>query len=87
MNYPVRHTQLVVSSRGRITLPTAVRKRLRIRTGELVMLEERDDCLIVRPMGLKEERYTDAQIEEWTRADRLDDEERVRLGEAIVRLR
>jgi bifunctional DNA-binding transcriptional regulator/antitoxin component of YhaV-PrlF toxin-antitoxin module len=55
----------------------SLRKRLGIRDGGAVILEERDNELILKPaMVLEVEMYTDAQVAEWDKADRLDDSER-----------
>jgi antitoxin PrlF len=68
---------VIVSSRGQITLPMSLRKRLGIRDGGAVILEERDNELVIKPaMVMEVEMYTDAQVAEWDKADRLDDGER-----------
>lgn len=75
---------LVVSSRGQITLPARVRKRLGIKSGDVVILEDRPEEIVLRPgIVLEYERYTDEQIAEWDAADALDDQERRRLLEAL----
>ena len=75
---------LVVSSRGQITLPARVRKRLGIKSGDVVILEDRPEEIVLRPgIVLEYERYTDEQIAEWDAADALDDQERARLLEAL----
>ena len=75
---------LVVSSRGQITLPARVRKRLGIKSGDVVILEDRPEEIVLRPgIVLEYERYTDEQIAEWDAADALDDQERTRLLEAL----
>jgi len=68
---------VIVSNRGQITLPMNLRKRLGIKDGGAVILEERDNELILKPaMVLEVEMYSDAQVAEWDKADRLDDGER-----------
>ena len=75
---------LVVSSRGQITLPARVRKRLGIKSGDVVILEDRPEEIVLRPgIVLEYERYTDEQIAAWDAADALDDQERTRLLEAL----
>lgn len=75
---------LVVSSRGQITLPARVRKRLGIKSGDVVILEDGPEEIVLRPgIVLEYERYTDEQIAEWDAADALDDQERTRLLEAL----
>ncbi len=68
---------VIVSNRGQITLPMNLRKRLGIRDGGAVILEERDNELVLKPaMVLEVEMYSDAQVAEWDKADRLDEGER-----------
>ena len=71
---------LIVSNRGQLTLPTNLRKRFGIKNGGPIILEERDNELALKPaMVLEVEMYTDTQIAEWDKEDRLDDAERKRL--------
>ena len=57
---------LLVSSRGQITLPVSVRRRLGLKGGDVVILEERDDEIVLKAGAVVPiERYTDAQIVEW----------------------
>ncbi len=68
---------LIVSNRGQLTLPANLRKRFGIKNGGAVILEERDNELVLKPaMVLELEMYTDAQVSVWDEADRLDDAER-----------
>ena len=68
---------LIVSNRGQLTLPASLRKRFGIKDGGAVILEERDNELVLKPaMVLEVEMYTDAQLSAWDEADRLDDAER-----------
>ena len=63
---------LIVSNRGQLTLPTALRKRFGIKNGGPIILEERDSELALKPaMVLEVEMYTDVQISEWDKADHL----------------
>lgn len=74
----------IVSDRGQITLPAATRRRLGIKGGDAVILEERDNEIVLRPdAGLEVDLYSDAQIAEWDAADRLDDGERERIVGAV----
>jgi len=76
---------VIVSSRGQITLPAKVRKRLGITPGSVVLVEEREGVIVLRPVG-EIELYTEKQIAEWDKDDRLSDAERLviykRLGAA-----
>ncbi len=68
---------LIVSARGQLTLPANLRKRLGIKNGGAIILEERDNELVIKPaMVLEVEMYTDEQVLAWDEADRLDDVER-----------
>jgi len=68
---------LIVSNRGQLTLPANLRRRFGIKNGGAVILEERDNELVLKPaMVLELEMYTDAQVSAWDEADRLDDAER-----------
>ena len=69
---------VIVSSRGQITLPAKVRKRLGIKPGSVVLMEERAGELVLRPVG-EIELYTEQQIAEWDQADRLSDVERLAI--------
>jgi AbrB family looped-hinge helix DNA binding protein len=60
-----------------LTLPANLRKRFGIKDGGAVILEERDNELVIKPaMVLEVEMYTDAQVSAWDEADRLEDAER-----------
>jgi len=68
---------LLVSRRGQITLPSSVRKRLGIQSGGVVTLEEKDNVVMLRPAAVVEiETYSDEQIAQWDRADRIETAER-----------
>jgi antitoxin PrlF len=71
---------LVVSSRGQITLPATLRKRLGIRSGDVMILEERGNEVVLKPgIVLEVQHYSDEQITEWDAEDRLSDQERSQL--------
>jgi antitoxin PrlF len=68
---------LIVSNRGQLTLPASVRKRFGIKNGGAIIMEERDNELILKPaMVLEVEMYTDEQVLAWDEADRLGHAER-----------
>ncbi len=68
---------LVVSGRGQITLPAALRKRFGIRPGDVVIMEDRNGEIVLKPAAVLEiEVYTDEQISHWDEEDRLDPKER-----------
>ena len=71
---------LVVSSRGQITLPAALRKRLGIKGGDVMILEDRGDEAVPKPgMVVELQLYDDEQIARWDAEDSLSDEERTRI--------
>ena len=71
---------LIVSSRGQITLPAAIRKRLGIKGGDAVLVERRDGEIVLKPGVVHEiQHYSDEQIAQWDADDKLDPHERARL--------
>ena len=76
---------LVVSSRGQITLPAATRKRLGIKGGDVVILEDRGGEIVLKPgVVLEVQSYGDEQIAQWDADDRLDEDERRRMLDALA---
>jgi antitoxin PrlF len=68
---------LIVLRRGQLTLPANLRKRLGIKEGGAVILEERDHELVLKPaMVLEVQMYSDSEVAEWDEADRLEETER-----------
>lgn len=71
---------LVVSSRGQITLPATLRKRLGIKGGDVMILEDRGDEVVLKPgMVVELQLYGAEQIARWDAEDALSDEERTRI--------
>ncbi|RUM93654.1 MAG: AbrB/MazE/SpoVT family DNA-binding domain-containing protein [Thiothrix sp.] len=71
---------LLVSSRGQITLPAEIRKRFGIKPGDVVLLEEQHGALSLRPAAvLPIEIYSDKQIAAWDAADQLGDSTRKKI--------
>jgi len=57
-----------------------VRKRLGIQSGGIVTLEERDNVVVLRPAAVVEiETYSDGDIAQWDKDDRLEPVERKAL--------
>jgi len=72
--------RLTVSGRGQITLPASMRKRLGIEAGGVLIAEEREGDIVLRPAAVLEiETYSDADIARWDAEDRLDDAERTAI--------
>ena len=77
---------LVVSSRGQITLPAAIRKRLGIKSGDVVMLQDRGNEIVLKPgIALEVQQYTDEQMTQWDREDKLSKQERTRILNALTK--
>lgn len=72
---------LIVSSRGQITLPAAIRKRIGIKEGSAVIVEDRGNELVLKPAAVFEvEMYSDKEVAEWAAADQL-----TKKGKEIIR--
>jgi AbrB family looped-hinge helix DNA binding protein len=79
-------TKVIVSTRGQITLPYDLRRRLGIRGGGIVTLEERNGALILRPAAVFElTMYGDQEIARWDAEDALEDAERRRIRKKLTR--
>ena len=79
------HETLVVSSRGQITLPAALRKRLGIKSGGVVILEEHGNEIVLKPgIVLEIEHYGDEQIAQWDAEDKLSDQQRNKILDALA---
>ena len=75
---------LVVSSRGQITLPAVLRKRFGIKGGDVLILEDGGDEIVLKPgVVLEAQYYNDEQIAEWGAADRLSDRERASIFDKL----
>lgn len=76
---------LVVSSRGQITLPAAIRKRLGIGGGDVVILEDRGSEIVLKPgVVLEVHHYSEEEVARWDDDDKLEDEERARILNAVT---
>ena len=79
---------IVVSGRGQITLPASMRRRLGIKAGGVLVVEERKGELVLRPATVVElDAYTDEEIGRWEREDRLSLGERSRILKKLDRKR
>ena len=76
---------LVVSSRGQITLPAALRKRFGIKGGDVIILEERANEVVLKPgVVLEIQHYSDEQIAQWDTEDKLSDREQAQIVETLT---
>jgi len=79
---------LVVSDRGQITLPSAMRKSLGLGKRAVVTAEQVDGRIVLTPAVVVEtELYTDEQIREWDRADAFSKGERAGLADILKKRR
>ena len=79
-------TNLVVSKRGQITLPSEVRRKYGIGEGGVVTLEERPGELVIRPATVVEfEMYSDEDIPRWDKEDELSESGKNEILKKIAR--
>ncbi|HJX15436.1 MAG TPA: AbrB/MazE/SpoVT family DNA-binding domain-containing protein [Candidatus Deferrimicrobiaceae bacterium] len=79
---------IIVSGRGQITLPASMRRRLGIRAGGVLVVEDRKGKLVLRPAAIVElDTYTEEEIARWEREDRLAPGERSRILKKLGRKR
>ena len=77
---------LVVSARGQITLPAATRRRFGTKCGDIVIVEDRGTEIALKPgVVLEAQHCTDDEIARWDADDRLDDDERARVLDAVAK--
>jgi len=75
---------IIVSSRGQITLPASMRKKLGIKPGGVVVAEERNGEVVLRPAAVVEvDVYNDADIAAWQEEDQLSSAEKQRILEKL----
>jgi AbrB family looped-hinge helix DNA binding protein len=75
---------LVVSDRGQVTLPAGVRRRLGLKPGGVVTVEERRGELVLKPAAVVElQMYSDEEVARWNEEDELSTSERRRLSERL----
>ena len=69
---------------ARSLLPAMLRKRLGLKTGDVVILEDRGSEIVLKPGVVIETRYySDEEVAEWDEADRLSDRERARIAKQL----
>lgn len=74
-----------VGKRGAIVIPASLRKRFGIEEGALVITEEREDGILVRPaVALPVETYSPERIAEFLLSNAVDKED---YTNAVVRVR
>jgi AbrB family looped-hinge helix DNA binding protein len=76
---------IVISSRGQITLPASMRKKLGIHPGGVLIAEDRNGELVLRPAAVLEiETYTNADIAQWDKEDQLSSAEKVAITKKLA---
>lgn len=76
---------VIVSNRGQLTLPVGLRKKFGIQAGGPVIIEDRNGEIVLKPAVVMEiELYSDEQIADWDRADRLETGERAALKHRLA---
>jgi antitoxin PrlF len=79
---------LVVSARGQITLPAAMRRALGLSGNAVVTAEEREGKILLTPAVVVEtETYSDADIAAWDKADAFRSGEHTQLKARLKRRR
>ena len=77
---------LIVSERGQITLPKNLRNRLAIKPGTALIAEEKDGQLLLRPAMVTAVRiYSDEEVQDWLKEDKITPEERKRILKKATR--
>lgn len=81
-------TSLIVSSKGQITLPAAMRRAIGLGGNAVVTAEQQGGRIVLTPaMVVETDSYADADIQAWVRADRFAPGEREALTRALAPLR
>lgn len=76
---------VLVSNRGQLTLPADLRKRFGIDKGGVVVLEDRESELVIKPaIVLEIEMYSDSQITAWDAEDRLESADRAAVSRRLA---
>ncbi len=81
-------TNLIVSSRGQLTLPAEIRKKYGINEGSVLVAEDRNGEIVLKPAAVMEvEYYSDEQINEWVAKDAFqNDRERQALHAKLKKI-
>lgn len=76
-----------VGKRGTIVIPAAIRRRLKIEEGTVVMVEEREDGVLIRPAAvIPIEMYTPERRAEFLLSNAIDPEDYARAREEVRRM-
>ena len=81
-------TIVSLSSKGQLTLPEAVRKRLGLAKGDMLAVEEKDGQIILKPVSVLPVRmYSDDEIAAWEKENALTDNEARIFDAGVDRLK
>jgi len=76
-----------VGKRGTIVIPAAIRHRLKIEEGTFVIVEEREDGILIRPAAVMPiEMYTAERRAEFLLSNAIDAEDYARACEEVRRM-
>lgn len=79
-------TNLIVSSRGQLTLPSEMRKKYKIDDGSILVAEDRNGEIVLRPATVMEvEYYSDDQINEWAASDSFENDKAQSVARAKLK--
>lgn len=77
-------SNLLVTPRGQITLPSTLRKKFGIGKGGMLTVEERNGEIILRPATVLEiEMYSDDQIAEWNAEDKIEQATKTKIKKKL----
>ncbi len=80
-------SNVVVSARGQITLPADLRKKYKMEEGDVLVIDEKNGEIILKPAKVFEvEYYMDSQIDEWAKTDEFTVGEKEKLLKKIGNL-
>lgn len=72
--------KVIVSEKGQVTLPAAMRRSLGLAKSAVLTAEQVDGKIVLTPaIVLETDLYSDEEIDEWDRADALEADERRKL--------
>ncbi len=81
-------TVISLSSKGQLTLPEGVRKKLGLSKGDMLAVVEKDGQIILSPVSvLPVKMYTDTEIAEWDEENDLTADEAAAFDAGVDRLK
>lgn len=75
-----------VGAHGTVTIPAALRERFGIEEGTVIIAEEREDGVLIRPAVSDSERYTPEQQAQFLLSNAVDAEDYARARVAVQQL-